>query len=143
MRGRQSRLLALPVLLFGLLLGGCAGLKKADEEAQEDRKRIVDTNSLISYLQKRGVGLIYEGPFSSSGAMASGEGFQVTSGGQLYVFTYAGGADALQNMSWVNNVRDRSQQVDVYRKEEIVVVSTGDNPRLRRALVRVMGSPVS
>lgn len=143
MKTTSARLL-LVIILALLPLTGCASFKKQQEEAKKDRESVTNTETLISYLSKRGISMMDNGPFSSPAMSSSGREYQLMSGGQLLVFQYNKGHDALQNVSWVGD-RDREMRdrTYVFRKDTLVVVTVGDNPRLHRALVRVMGSPIS
>lgn len=132
-----------PVLLMVTVLAGCAESRETREAARQDREAVVDVPTLVSYLDRRGISFMDNGPISAPGLMASGYEFTPMSGGNLYIFSYKNGGDALSSITWVEGNRDTRDGRAVYRKESLVVIYTGDDPRLHRALVRVMGSPIA
>lgn len=136
-----SGLLILSV--FTVFSMGCAQLKKQSEEEKALRESITDGESLVRYLQREGVSLIHDGKFTSPEMTTSGEEYTVTSGGGLYIFRFPNPADATAALSWVRGERDLASPVQMYQKEDLVVIFVGEDPRVERALVRVMGSRVA
>lgn len=125
------------LLLVGLV--GCSSFKtSADEEAAP----IQDVNSLIEYLNERGIAMQYDGPYSGTEAMATGQVFTVTSGGQLFVFEYATGGDAITDLDMFDSTTGGRNEAKLWRREKLVVVFSGDDPRVDRALTRVLGAPI-
>ena len=134
------RLLPLCLLLLSLSLAACSSFRQTNEENQELAESITDTQTLVDYLVEQNVNLQDNGPFQDPGLTTPGHAFTVTSGGDLFVFEYPNGGDALVDIAAREVQREVRQERQVYRKEGLVVVYYGDDPRVERALTRVMSS---
>lgn len=123
--------------------GGCAAIRKDAERTRADRESVTDAETLSSYLRKNGVSLMYDGPFTSTFMTTPGESFTVMSGGQLYVFKYKTTADALGSTQWAKQTwGGRPERMQMYRKDTLVVVYVGDDPKTTSTLLRIMGSQI-
>ncbi|ARA94368.1 hypothetical protein AWN76_015230 [Rhodothermaceae bacterium RA] len=125
------------LLLLGLV--GCSSFTKSTDEKAAP---IQDVNGLVEYLHDRGIAMQYDGPYSGTEATATGQVFTVTSGGQLFIFEYASGGDAITDMDMFQSTTGGRNEAKLWRREKLVVVFSGDDPRVDRALTRVLGAPI-
>ena len=126
------------MLLLVLATAGCARLK-----TDVDPDTITDVESLVEYLEERQISLLDHGPFVSQQMSVPGYEYTPLSGGVLRVFKYPTDADALADVAQVERGRDVRQPEQLYRKENLVVIYQGDDPRIELALVHVFGSRIA
>lgn len=137
-RGLVSAVVSLLVLS---LVAGCASM----ERSEADRARaeaVEDTETLLEYLVYNDIAMMNHGPFSSDRLTVPGYRFTIYSGGELYIFEYPNGADALVDVGWLERERGIEAERHLYRKENLVALYYGEDPRVTRALNRSMGSQI-
>lgn len=133
--------LRLPLILL-LIIGvaGCSAIKKSD--AQE-RVEVADNETLVSYLRTQGLSMLDNGPVTAPEMTEPGHSYTLTTGGELYVFEFPNEANTLVDVGWLERGREVEGQMHLYRKNKLVVVYLGDDPRVERALTRALGSRIS
>ena len=112
-------------------------------ENDTDPETVTDVDSLVEYLRESSVALLDHGPFVSQTMSVTGYAYTPTSGGTLHVFQYPTAGDALTDVAQVDKGRDPRRSPHLYRKDDLVVLYWGDDPRLEQALRRVFGSRIA
>ena len=129
---------AVLMLLLALPHTACTSLK-----TDTDPATVTDVDSLVEYLEQNSVALLDHGPFVSPTMSVLGYEYTPTSGGTLQVFQYPTAGDALTDVAQIDKGRDPRNAPHLYRKEDLVVLYWGDDPRLEQALRRVFGSRIA
>jgi len=132
----KYRILMQSLLLISLVSIGCKHL-----EQDIDPDKITDAESLVAFLSEEKIMLLHHGPLISMEMGTTAHAFTPMSGGLLHVYKYPTAADAFASSSWLEYGRDIRRSPNVYRKEELVVIFWGRDPRLETALFRVFGLP--
>ena len=126
------------MLLPALTVAACKSI-----ETDVDPETVTDVDSLVEYLEGNSVGLLDHGPFVSPMMSVPGYEYTPTSGGTLHIFQYPTAGDALSDVAQIDKGRDPRRSPHLYRKEDLVVLYWGDDPRLETALRRVFGSRIA
>lgn len=123
------------VLALVLATAACTHVK-----SDVDPETITDAESLAAYLRKNKVSLLEQGPIISPRMSVPGYEYTPVSGGTLQVFKYPTDADALADVAKFERGRDIRQPLHLYRKRDLVVLYLGDDPRIERVLMQVLGA---
>lgn len=129
---------AVLMLLLALTHTACTRLK-----TDTDPATVTDVDSLVEYLEANSVALLDHGRFISPTMSVTGYAYTPTSGGTLHLFQYPTAGDALTDVAKVDTGRDARNAPHLYRKDDLVAIYWGDDPRLEQALRRVFGSRIA
>lgn len=126
------------MFMLTLVTISCAHVK-----SDVDPETITDAASLAAYLRENYVSLLEHGPIISPELSVPGYEYTPVSGGTLQVFKYPTDADALADIARFERGRNVRQALHLYRKLDLIVLYRGDDPRIERALIRVLGSRIA
>ena len=137
----MSARLRIPALLLLVVAATACARLKADEGVDPDT--IIDTSSLITYLNESHVQLLDHGPIISRQLSVPGYEYTPYSGGTLQVFEYPTDADAIADIARFQRGGRSGQLLHLYRKADLVVIYWGEDPRMELALLRALGTRIA
>ena len=131
------------MLLMLLLISEFSGCSALREGNSREHINVEDNTSLVSYLRSQGLSMLDNGPVTAPEMTEPGHFYTFTTGGELYVFEFPNSANTLVDVGWLERGREVESKAHLYRKDTLVVIYLGDDPRVERALTQALGSRIS
>lgn len=128
------------MLILAAGISGCQMLKQSDSR---ERVNVEDNASLVSYLRSQGLSMLDNGQVTAPEMTEPGHFYTFMTGGELFVFEFPNSANTLVDVGWLERSREIESKGRLYRKDRLVVVYFGDDPRVERALTQALGSRIS